>query len=55
MRRVKKNSALNWIVGQPTTNQSNAVSELLCIQLSTTELTYFRSKIASVASFTYSQ
>jgi len=36
MRRVltepgKKNSALNWIVGRPTTNQSNAVTQLLCI------------------------
>jgi len=39
MRRVltepgknkQKNSALNWIVDRPTTNQSNAVSQLLCI------------------------
>jgi len=33
----KKNSALNWIVGKPTTNQSSAVSQLLCIQFSNTE------------------
>jgi len=61
MRRVltepgkKKPSALNWIVCKPTTNQSNAVTQQLCIaQFSTTELTYFRSKVTSVASFTWS-
>jgi len=39
MRRVltePEKTALNWIVGRPTTNQSNAVGQLLCIQLSTT-------------------
>jgi len=46
--KKQEKKTLNWIVGRPTTNQSNAVSQLFCIaQFSNTEssLTLFILKV----------